>query len=202
MAQAPAATPVLAEAVWQTEGAGLWAKRAALVALGVAIHIAAAKIAVPVWPSPVPVTMGSFAVLMLGAAYGPRLGLVTIAVYMALGAAGWDVFAGTSAELNGIAYMTGSTGGYLVGWVLATLALGLAARRGWDRTMTGMAAAMAVGTAIVYVPGVLWLGVLYGWDEPILAWGLYPFLVGDALKLALAALLMPALWRLVGPARA
>jgi biotin transport system substrate-specific component len=200
MAQ-PAATPVLAEAVWRTEGAGLWAKRALLVALGVAIHIAAARIAVPVWPSPVPVTMGSFAVLMLGAAYGPRLGLVTILLYMALGAAGWDVFAGTSAELSGIAYMTGSTGGYLVGWVLATLVLGLAARRGWDRSVPGMAAAMAIGTLIIYVPGVLWLGVLYGWNEPILAWGLYPFLIGDALKLALAALVMPALWRLVGRAR-
>ena len=107
---------VLTEAIWPAEGAGLWARRAVLVALGVAIHIAAAKIAVPVWPSPVPITMGSFAVLMLGAAYGPRLGLATILVYMGLGAFGWDVFAGTSAELNGIEYMMGGTGGYLVGW--------------------------------------------------------------------------------------
>lgn len=198
-----AAAPVLAEAVWRTDDdASLWARRLALVVFGVAIHVAAAKIAVPVWPSPVPVTMGSFAVLMLGAAYGPRLGLLTIAVYMALGVAGWDVFAGTSAELNGLAYMTGSTGGYLVGWVLATLALGLAARRGWDRSIAGMAAAMAIGTVLIYVPGVLWLGVLYGWNEPLLAWGLYPFLIGDALKLAVAALVMPALWKLVGKARA
>ncbi|HRW14632.1 MAG: biotin transporter BioY [Rhodobacteraceae bacterium] len=193
---------VLTEAIWPAEGAGLWARRAVLVALGVAIHIAAAKIAVPVWPSPVPITMGSFAVLMLGAAYGPRLGLATILVYMGLGAFGWDVFAGTSAELNGIEYMMGGTGGYLVGWVLATLALGLAARRGWDRSIGGMAAAMAIGTVLVYVPGILWLGVLYGWDKPILEWGLYPFLIGDALKLALAALIMPALWKLVGNARA
>lgn len=193
---------VLTETFWAAEGAGLWLKRAILVALGIAIHIAAAKIAVPVWPSPVPVTMGSFAVLMLGAAYGPRLGLMTILVYMAIGAVGWDVFAGTSAELNGVAYMMGGTGGYLVGWVLATLALGYAARRGWDRSVTGMAAAMALGTLIIYVPGVLWLGALYGWNQPILDWGLYPFLIGDALKLALAALLMPALWRMVGSARA
>ena len=193
---------VLTEAIWPAEGAGLWARRAVLVALGVAIHIAAAKIAVPVWPSPVPITMGSFAVLMLGAAYGPRLGLATILVYMGLGAFGWDVFAGTSAELNGIEYMMGGTGGYLVGWVLATLALWLAAWRGWDRSIGGMAAAMAIGTVLVYVPGILWLGVLYGWDKPILEWGLYPFLIGDALKLALAALIMPALWKLVGNARA
>ena len=121
---------------------------------------------------------------------------------MILGAFGWDVFAGSSAEANGLTYMMGGTGGYLVGYVLATLALGYAARQGWDRTVGGMALAMLAGTALIYVPGVLWLGVLYGWNEPILAWGLTPFLIGDAIKLALAALIVPALWKLVGDARA
>jgi biotin transporter BioY len=118
-----------------------------------------------------------------------------------IGALGFDVFAGSSAELAGWTYMTGSTGGYLLGFVLATLALGWAARRGLDRSVAGMAGAMAVGMALIYLPGVLWLGVLYGWNEPILAWGLYPFLIGDALKLGLAALIVPGLWRLVGAAR-
>ena len=151
---------------------------------------------------PVPVTMQTFAVLAIGAAYGPRLGLVTILGYLAIGALGWDVFAGSSAEANGIAYMAGSTGGYLVGYLLAVVALGAAARRGWDRTIAGTAAAFAIGTALIYIPGVLWLGVLYGFDQPILAWGLTPFLIGDALKAGLAALLLPGLWRLVGRARA
>lgn len=194
-------SPVLAEAFWPAEGAALWIRRAVLLALGVALHIAAAKIQVPIWPSPVPVTMGSFAVLMLGAAYGPRLGLATILAYMLVGLAGWDVFAGSSAELGGIEYMLGGTGGYLLGWLLATLALGWAARRGWDRSIVGMTGAMAIGTVLVYVPGLLWLGQLYGWDQPILAWGLTPFLIGDALKLALAALIVPGLWKLVGNAR-
>ena len=66
----------------------------------------------------------------------------------------------------------------------------------------GTAAAFAIGTALIYIPGVLWLGVLYGFDQPILAWGLTPFLIGDALKAGLAALLLPGLWRLVGRARA
>jgi biotin transport system substrate-specific component len=197
-----ARTEVLTEAVWEAEGAALLAKRVLLVLIGVGIHIAAAKIAVPVWPSPVPVTMGSFAVLMLAAAYGPRLGLVTILAYLGLGMLGWDVFAGSSAELNGVEYMMGGTGGYLVGWLGATLILGWAARRGWDRSSAWMALAMAIGTLVIYLPGVLWLGVLYGWDAPLLAWGVWPFLIGDALKLALAALVMPALWRLVGRARA
>lgn len=198
---AVAANRVLSETFWPAEGAALWAKRAALVLAGVAIHVLAAKVAVPVWPSPVPITLGSLAVLGLGAAYGPRLGLATILVYMALGVFGWDVFAGTSAELNGLDYMMGGTGGYLVGWVLATLVLGFAARRGWDRSVGLMALAMAIGTAVIYVPGVLWLGVLYGWDKPLLEWGLYPFLIGDALKLGIAALVVPGLWKLVGDAR-
>jgi biotin transport system substrate-specific component len=97
--------------------------------------------------------------------------------------------------------MMGGTGGYLFGYVLATLALGVAARAGWDRSMGKMALAMLIGNALIYIPGLLWLGVLYGFDKPILAWGLTPFLVGDALKLALAAMLLPAAWKLVGRAR-
>ena len=158
-----------------------------------------AKIKLPMWP--VPVTMGTFGVLAIAAAYGPRLGLTTILGYMIVGALGFDVFASSSAEAFGLTYMMGGTGGYLVGYVLATLALGLLARRGWDKSFVWMAAAMLIGNALIYVPGLVWLGQLYGWDQPILAWGLTPFLVGDALKLALAACVLPGLWALVGRAR-
>ncbi len=191
---------VLIEAIGPSSGAALRLKQAALVGIGILALTVCAQIKVPMWP--VAINMGTFAVLSIGAAYGPRLGLTTILGYMLIGALGFDVFQSSTAELSGIEYMMGGTGGYLVGWVLATLALGLAARRGWDRSIGGMAAAMAIGTVLVYVPGILWLGVLYGWDKPILEWGLYPFLIGDALKLALAALIMPALWKLVGNARA
>ncbi|WP_237399888.1 MULTISPECIES: biotin transporter BioY [Rhodovulum] len=172
------------------------ARDAALVVAGIAILALAAHIKVPMIP--VPMTMTTFAVLTLGAAYGPRLGLITILGYMGVGALGFDVFAGSSAELSGLTYMMGSTGGYLVGYVLATLALGTFARAGWDRSMGRMAVAMLVGNVVLYVPGLIWLGQLYGWDQPILAWGLTPFLLGDALKLALAALAVPAVWRLIG----
>ena len=120
---------------------------------------------------------------------------------MSIGALGFDVFASSSAEANGLTYMMGGTGGYLVGYVLATVALGWFARFGWDRSAPKMAVAMLVGNALIYVPGLLWLGQLYGWDQPILAWGLTPFIVGDVLKLALAAMLLPAAWKLVGKAR-
>lgn len=191
---------VLAEVLGPRSGAGLRIKQAVLVVLGIALLAVSAKIRVPMWP--VPITLGTFAVLSIGAAYGARLGLATILGYMAIGALGFDVFAGSSAETAGLAYMMGGTGGYLVGYVLATLTLGALAARGWDRSFGRMAAAMLIGNALIYVPGLLWLGQIHGWDKPILAWGLTPFLVGDAIKLALAAVLMPSLWRLVGNARA
>ncbi len=191
---------VLSEVFGPRAGAALRVKQVILVLAGIAVLAIAAKIRVPMWP--VPVTMGTFAVLTLGAAYGPRLGLATIFAYMLVGALGFDVFAGSSAEAYGLTYMMGGTGGYLLGYVLATLALGHFARQGWDRSVVRMAAAMLVGNALIYVPGLLWLGALYGWDNPILQWGLTPFLIGDGLKLALAAAILPALWKLVGNARA
>ena len=97
--------------------------------------------------------------------------------------------------------MMGCTRGYLVGYVLATVALGALARAGWDRSVTKMGGAMLLGNVIIYVPGLIWLGMLYGFDKPILAWGLTPFILGDVLKLVLAALVLPAAWKLVGRAR-
>ena len=190
---------VLTELFGATEGTMRLAKQAALVVAGVAVLAIAAKIKVPMWP--VPITMGTFAVLSIGAAYGARLGLATIFGYMLIGALGFDVFAGSSAEKFGLEYMMGGTGGYLVGYVLATLLLGILARKGWDRSAPKMAGAMLLGNALIYIPGLIWLGMLYGWDKPILAWGLTPFLVGDVVKLALAAALFPAIWKFVSRTR-
>ncbi|MBN2905905.1 MAG: biotin transporter BioY [Rhodobacteraceae bacterium] len=200
MAQALTDT-VLAEKLLPQGGTALRVKQVALVLAGIAALAIAAKIRVPMWPSPVPITLGTFAVLTLAAAYGPRLGLATILGYMTLGALGFDVFASSSAQLNGITYMTGGTGGYLLGYVLATLALGFAARRGLDRSVLGMAGALLVGNALIYVPGVLWLNQFTGGWAQTLDWGLTPYLIGDAIKLGLAALLIPGLWKLVGRAR-
>ncbi|MEO0388896.1 MAG: biotin transporter BioY, partial [Pseudomonadota bacterium] len=126
---------------------------------------------------------------------------------------GFDVFAGSSAERNGLSYMLGGTGGYLAGYVAATLVLGWAARRGWDRDVRTMALAMLGGSVLIYALGVPWLygviqsGGLYdasvyasAWSQT-LAWGLTPYLIGDALKLGLAALVFPLIWKAVGRAR-
>ena len=189
----------LAEAIFPQTGLALRVKQLVLVAAGIAALVLAAKIKIPMFP--VPMTMGTFAVLSIGAAYGTRLGLATILGYMMIGALGFDVFAGSSAEVSGLSYMMGSTGGYLVGYVLAVVALGALARKGWDRARGKMALALVLGNALIYVPGLIWLTVLYGLEAPILSWGLTPFLLGDVVKLALAALLLPALWSLVGRAR-
>ena len=126
------ARPVLADLFGASEGTQLRIKQLVLVLAGVAAITIAAKIRIPMWP--VPMTMGTFAILTIGAAYGPRLGLTTILAYLAVGALGFNVFAGSSAENNGLAYMMGGTGGYLVGYALAALALGAFARAGWDRS--------------------------------------------------------------------
>lgn len=191
---------VLAEAFGPSTGTALRVKQAAMVVLGIAVLAIMAKVKVPMWP--VPITMGTFAVLTIGATYGPRLGLVTIMGYMIIGALGFDVFAGSTAENAGLTYMMGGTGGYLVGYVVATLALGFAARAGWDRSVLMMGVALLIANALIYLPGVAWLSVLYGnglaWSVEV---GMTPFLIGDALKLGLAALLVPGLWKLIGDAR-
>lgn len=193
----PAST--LSEAFWpRTETPAMRAVRTLfLVAAGVAAMAIAAKIKVPFWP--VPMTMQTFVVLTVGAAYGGALGAGTMLAYMLVGALGFDIFTNSSAEAFGWDYMTGSTGGYLVGFVLAAFVLGKLAEAGWDRSAPKMAGAMLIGNALIYIPGVLWLGYLYagskGWDWTVQV-GMTNFLIADALKLALAAALLPLLWRL------
>jgi biotin transport system substrate-specific component len=190
---------VLTETFGPSQGAALAVKRVALVALGVAALAIAAKIKVPMWP--VPITMQTFVVLTVGAAYGPALGVTTVLAYLAAGALGFDVFTNSGQGAAGLAYMLGGTGGYLIGYAMAAAALGALARSGYDRTWRTVGLGLLAGQALIFLPGVLWLGVLHGWDQPILAWGLWPFLPGEALKTALAALLLPLAWRAVGDAR-
>lgn len=192
---------VLIDTFANNEGAMRRAKQAIMVILGVAVLALTAKMQFFIPGNPVPVTLTTFAVLTIGAGYGARLGALTIAGYLAIGAMGFDVFAGSSAEKAGLVYMMGGTGGYLVGYMLAALALGVAARKGWDRNVVTMGLAMLVGSALIYIPGLLWLHQFASGWEQTLAWGITPFLIGDALKLALAALIVPALWKLIGNAR-
>ncbi len=176
-----------------TDGASRWLRYALLAVAGSALVAICAQIQVPFIP--VPMTMQTFAVLLVGTAYGWRLGGATLALYLAEGAAGIPVFAGGAA---GPAVLFGGTGGYLLGFVLAAALCGALAERGWDRHVVRTAIAMFFANVVIYVPGLLWLGNVYGWDKPILEWGLTPFILGDLTKLALAACALPLAWRLLG----
>ena len=193
-----ATAPTLSQVLWPAKDtdAARWMRAAILVSLGVVAMAIAAKVRIPMWP--VPITMQTFVVLTIGAAYGAGLGVTTMLAYLAVGALGFDIFTSSSADKNGIAYMMGGSGGYLLGFVVAAGVLGWLARKGWDRTIPMMAVAMLIGSALIYIPGLVWLNMQpysQGWSWTI-ANGLTPFLIGDALKLALAALVMPALWTL------
>ncbi|MES0041780.1 biotin transporter BioY [Mesorhizobium sp. M0091] len=152
-----------------------------------------AKVAVPFHP--VPITMQTFVVIGLGLALGPARGVAAVSLYLAEGAAGFPVFAGTPEKGVGLAYMMGPTGGYLLGFLPAVLLAGWLAVRGWDRNpFSAMAAALLAG-AVIYLPGLLWLGAVLGFDKPILQFGLYPFILGDVVKAFLAVLVFPTAWR-------
>jgi biotin transport system substrate-specific component len=194
MAQVTATYPTLIGTLWPGETAKPL-RLVALAIIGTALLTLTAKINIPFFP--VPLTMTTFAVLVIGMAYGLRLGTATLLLYLAEGAVGLPVFAGTPEKGIGLAYMMGTTGGYLLGFVLAAALCGWLAERGWDRRVGTTALAMLLGNIVIYVPGLLWLGSLLGWDKPILEWGLTPFLLGDLFKLALAAAVLPFAWRLV-----
>lgn len=154
-----------------------------------------AKINVPFYP--VPMTMQTFVVLSIGMAYGWRLGGATLLLYLAEGAMGLPVFAGTPEKGIGLAYMMGPTGGYLIGFVLAATIVGYLGERGWDRNVFSTIAAMTLGTGIIFGFGVLYLGTLIGWDKPVLEYGFTPFIAGSVFKILLAAAVLPLAWKLL-----
>lgn len=168
--------PALAESrAWQ----------AALVIAGVVLIALSAKLQVPFWP--VPMTMQTFAVLMIGATCGARLGGTTLLAYLAAGAAGLPVFA-TGA---GPVYMMGPTGGYLLGFLLAAVLVGHLADRGLVRNFVSAVAVLLAGLAVIYILGAGWLATLIGFEKAIAA-GVVPFLPAEVLKMALAAVVLIA----------
>jgi biotin transport system substrate-specific component len=181
MAHAESPTVSFVDALWPARGAGRLARAALLALLGSALLTLSAKVQVPFYP--VPMTMQTLVVLLIGMAFGARLGAATLALYLAEGAVGLPVFAGTPEKGIGLAYMLGPTGGYLVGFVLAAAIAGWIVER--RRDAAGIALAVVSGSIAVYVPGVLWLASLVGFGNA-LEHGLLPFLAGDLLKAGLA----------------
>lgn len=164
--------------------------QAGLIIGGSLLLAVSARISVPFFP--VPMSMQTLAVIALGMFLGPVRGAAAVLAYLAEGAAGLPVFAGAPQQGLGLAYMAGPTGGFLVGFVLQALVAGALFRLGAGRSvLTAVLAGLVVGAA-VYPTGLLWLGFVIGFDKPLLAMGLFPFIPGDIMKAALAALLFVA----------
>ena len=183
-----ARTRPLALAAWP----GSVARQTVLVVAGSALIALGAQLAVPLPFSPVPVTGQTFAVLLVAAALG-RLGIASVVLYIVEGAIGLPVFAGGA---FGIARLVGPTGGYLAGFVVAAFVLAWCVDRGFDRRVGTALLAMLAAEIVIYACGVLWLAG-FPLRVPVLEAGLYPFIVGDLLKLVAAALALPAAWRIV-----
>ncbi|MDH3741175.1 MAG: biotin transporter BioY [Hyphomicrobiales bacterium] len=183
----------IAGSLWPEQTANRWLRAVILAVLGTALLWLSAKVKVDI--GPVPVTLQTLVILSLGAAYGWRLGAATLMLYLAEGAAGLPVFAGTPEKGIGLAYMAGPTGGYLLGFVLAAAVIGYFAERGFDRNPFKMFAAMLLATAVIYLPGLAWLATLIGGEKAI-QFGLMPFIWADLIKAALAAAIFPAIWQL------
>jgi len=199
MSNSHATQSTLISVLWPKNEVFVIARFVTLAVLGSLLIAVSSKIQIPYYP--VPMTMQTFVILTLGMAYGGRLAVATILLYLAEGAAGLPVFAGTPEKGIGLAYMMGGTGGYLSGFLLAVGVCGWLGERGWDRNPLTTAVAMLLGNVTIYVPGLIWLGVLYGWDKPILEWGLMPFILGDLTKVALGTLVLPLTWMLIGKSR-
>ncbi|MFD7699383.1 biotin transporter BioY [Streptomyces caelestis] len=168
------------------------ARDAALVLGGAVLTGLAAQIAVPVPGSPVPVTGQTFAALLVGTALGARRGFASLAVYALVGAAGVPWFAEGGSGLGMPSF------GYVLGMLLASVVVGALARRGADRSVWRTAGTMVLGSAVVYAVGVPYLALATGMSaSAAIAAGLTPFLVGDALKAALAMGVLPTAWKFV-----
>jgi biotin transport system substrate-specific component len=188
-----ASPPTLVGLLWPSQGdSRLAALRAViLMVAGTALLTLSAKVQVPFYP--VPMTLQTLVVLVIGAAYGWRLGGATVALYLFEGAMGLPVFANTPPAVPGLAYLAGPTGGFLIGFAAAAVATGWMAERGWNRSLGRVAVMMIVGHVVIFAFGLGWLATMMPFMK---AWGVgaAPFVAATILKTALAVAVMQAAW--------
>ncbi|CAM5208591.1 Biotin transporter OS=Bosea thiooxidans OX=53254 GN=SAMN05660750_00626 PE=3 SV=1 [Bosea thiooxidans] len=198
----PMQAPTLASTLLPASGSrSATLRNVALAVAGSLLMVLAAKIKVPFWP--VPMTLQTLAVLGIGAAYGPRLGAATMALYIAYGLAGLPVFTNTPPVAAGPLYLVGPTGGFLVGFVLAAAIAGWAAERG--ASLVRLVGGLVLADLVLLAIGCLWLafgaqmagGVSGVGLGKAFAFGVQPFLLGEALKVALVACFAGAGWSLI-----
>jgi len=165
-----------------------------LVISGSLLVAAFAQIRIPLPFTPVPITGQTLAVLLVGAALGSNRGVTSMLLYLMMGLVGMPVFAGGG---SGLAYLSGATGGYLLGFVAAAYVVGRLAERGLERNFRTAILPFALGQLIIYAVGALWLAIYLGSLREALVLGVSPFVLGDLIKMAFAAILLPTAWRWV-----
>jgi len=188
-----------------------WLRDGTLIMGGSLLVAVCAQVSVPLPYTPVPVTLQTFAVLLIGALLGPRLGAMAMAAYLAEGLAGLPVFAGgrsawSPSSLPPLPVIVGPTAGYLLAFVPAAALSGFLARRGWDRRFFTAAAALFAGSFVIlgcgfcWLAGVTWLASGQVRAAELFALAVAPFLPADVVKVLLAALALPTAWKFVAPA--
>jgi len=155
-----------------------------IIILGSLALTISAKIKIPFYP--VPMTMQTFVVMLLGLAFGYKIGLATVSLYLLEGITGLPVFSNSPEKGVGLVYFTGPTMGYLIGFLSATLIAGTISS---NDNLLKIIFKLLLSVSTIYILGVLWLGTLIGWDKPILEFGVYPFLLAEIFKLALLVII-------------
>ncbi|CAO1652228.1 biotin transporter BioY [Salinibacterium sp. NSLL150] len=163
-----------------------------LVAAGAALTAVMAQVVVPLYP--VPITGQTLAVLLVGASLGATRGAISMTLYALLGLVGLPVFSEAS---SGVSVLAGTTGGYIIGFIFAAGFTGWLAQRDWDKKFLGAALSFLGGTVVTFAFGLTWLAIVTGGTlEQVLAWGLYPFIIGGLIKAGIAAAVIPTTWKI------
>jgi biotin transport system substrate-specific component len=177
----------------QGEGANRWAF-ASLLVLGGSLFVAlCALIRIPLPFTPVPITAQTLGIVLVGSLLGSRQGMLSMLLYLGMGAIGLPFFSGGN---GGIEWLQGATAGYLFAAPLAALLVGTLAERGWDRRVSTTIAAMVLGNLVIYALGVAWLALSIGLQSAFMQ-GMLPFILGDAVKIAIACVVLPGGWQLL-----
>lgn len=200
MSTALYSTPALAPSLLPQDRTLRLAGMVLLAIAGSLLMWVSAKIKVDFYPLPVPMTLQTLALFGIAAAYGMRLGVATIALYLLEGALGLPVFAGTPEKGIGLLYMAGPTGGYLASYMIAAAIIGYAVDRGLGRNPFKLFGAMLVAEIVILAMGFAWMAYLFGMEKAF-AYGVGPFIVTDLVKIALAACIVPAVTALFARAK-
>jgi biotin transport system substrate-specific component len=177
--------------LFPTQGTSTYIKNILLILFGTILLAISSKIQVPFWP--VPMTMQTFVILFLGITLGSKIGLFTVSIYLLEGIYGIPVFAGTPEKGIGLIYFTGPTMGYLLGFLFTVYFAGLFK---YEKGLINTFIKLVFSVSFIYFLGIMWLGILIGWEKPLFKLGVQPFLLAELFKILLLLFLIPSLLKI------